>query len=39
LRALGPDDEERRLIAAYVIADITVHDPDTYEEYRRQVPP
>ena len=25
-------------MAAYVIADITVHDPETYEEYRRQVP-
>ena len=23
---------------AYVIADITVHDPELYEDYRRQVP-
>jgi uncharacterized protein (DUF1330 family) len=25
-------------MAAYVLADITILDPDVYEDYRRQVP-
>jgi uncharacterized protein (DUF1330 family) len=25
-------------MAAYVIVDVDVHDPDAYEEYRRQTP-